>query len=202
LFSDAPILAVKLQERRRHPRHQIALSTRCMLGDRLEFSCRTIDISPDGVGVTGVEEGGIGERIVAYINQIGRIEGTIARRFAEGFALAIHAPAAKRDKLMQRIAWLIEREASGAPEERQHERIAADNQQTVLRTDDGQRHAAALLDISAPGAALNVSAAPPIGSPVMVGQTAARVVRHFPGGIAVSFSEELPESALSAHVQL
>src|SRR5579862_4392156 len=99
----APILAVKVEERRRHARHGLALPGRCMLGDRVEYPCWTVDVSAGGIGVTGVEKGDVGERIVAYISQIGRIEGVIARRFAEGFALAINAPVFKRDKLVQRI---------------------------------------------------------------------------------------------------
>ena len=64
--------------------------------------------------------------------------------------------------------------------------------ENLLRMPDGREYPAALLDISAPGAALGVDAAPPIGSAVTVGRTAARVVRHFPGGIAVSFDDAAP----------
>ncbi|MGO8831444.1 MAG: PilZ domain-containing protein [Roseiarcus sp.] len=198
----APMLKVKLQERRRYERIELALPGRCMLDDRLEYPCWTVDVSPAGVGIIGPHKGDIGERIVAYISEIGRIEGMIARRFAEGFALEIHAPALKRDKLAQRIAWLVKRETLGAPDERQHERIAAADQQTSLKTPDGREYAAALIDVSVPGAALSVDAAPPIGSPVTVGRTSARVVRHFPGGIAVSFDDQLRAQAAVEDVRL
>jgi len=198
----APVFQVKLQERRRYERFELALPGRFMLYDRLEYPCWTIDVSPAGVGVIGLHKGDIGERIVAYISQIGRIEGMIARRLAKGFALEIQATALKREKLAQRIAWLVKRETLGAPDERRHERIPAEDQQTKLRTPDGREYPAALIDVSAPGAAFNVDAAPPIGSPVTIGRTSARVVRHFPGGIAVTFNDQLPVQVLDEDAKL
>lgn len=202
ILGAAPIFEVKLQERRRFERFELALPGRCMLYDRLEYPCWTIDVSPAGVGIIGLHKGDIGERIVAYISQIGRIEGMIARRLAKGFALEIQAPALKREKLAQRIAWLVKRETIGAPDERRHERISPENQQTKLRTPDGREYLAELIDVSVPGAALNVDAAPPIGSPVTIGRTSARVVRHFPGGIAVSFNDQLPVQVVDEDAKL
>jgi hypothetical protein len=202
ILGAAPIFEVKLQERRRFERFELALPGRCMLYDRLEYPCWTIDVSPAGVGIIWLHKGDIGERIVAYISQIGRIEGMIARRLAKGFALEIQAPALKREKLAQRIAWLVKRETIGAPDERRHERISPENQQTKLRTPDGREYLAELIDVSVPGAALNVDAAPPIGSPVTIGRTSARVVRHFPGGIAVSFNDQLPVQVVEEDAKL
>ncbi len=192
----APMFEVKPHERRRHERFEVALPGRCMLFDRLEYPCWTIDVSPSGLGIVGLRKGDIGERIVAYISQIGRVEGMIARHFSKGFAFEIQAPALKREKLTKRIEWLIRRETLDAPDDRRHERMSAESQQTTLRTPDGREFPAALIDISAPGAALSVDVAPPIGSAVTVGRTAARVVRHFPGGIAVSFNDQAPAPIL------
>jgi hypothetical protein len=188
----APMFEVKPHERRRHERFEVALPGRCMLFDRLEYPCWTIDVSPSGLGIVGLNKGDIGERIVAYISQIGRVEGMIARHFNKGFAFEIQAPAFKREKLANRIGWLIRSQTLDAPDGRRHERTYAESQQTRLRTPDGREFPATLIDISAPGAALSVDVAPPIGSAVTVGRTAARVVRHFPGGIAVSFNDQDP----------
>jgi hypothetical protein len=53
-----------------------------------------------------------------------------------------------------------------------------------------------MIDFALAGAAISVDAAPPIGSEVAVGGRRARVVRHFVGGVAVEFSEELIEGDL------
>jgi len=192
----APMFDVKPHERRRHDRFELALPGRCMLFDRVEYPCWTIDVSPSGLGIVGLHKGDIGDRIVAYISQIGRVEGLIARHFAKGFGFEIQAPALKREKLAQRIAWLVRREAFDLPDNRRHDRIFAEAQQIKLTTSDGHEFAATLIDVSGPSAAFNVNAAPPIGSAVTVGRTAARVIRHFPGGVAVSFDDNLPAEAV------
>ena len=189
ILDAARMFEPKPHERRRDERFEVALPGRCMLGDRLEYPCWTIDVSPSGLGVVGLRKGEIGERIVAYISQIGRVEGMIARHFNQGFGFEIQAPALKREKLTKRIEWLIRRATNDASDDRRTRRIYAESQQTRLITPDGREFPATLIDISPPGAALSVDAAPPIGSAVIVGRTAARVVRHFPGGVAVSFNE-------------
>jgi hypothetical protein len=67
----------KRPERRRHERAKITLSGRYMLTDRHEYNCWTIDVSASGIAVLGPIKGTIGERIVAYFDQIGRVEVSI-----------------------------------------------------------------------------------------------------------------------------
>jgi len=180
---------IKPHERRRHERFELALPGRCMLFDRLEYPCWTIDVSPTGLGIAGPQKGDIGDRVVAYISQIGRVEGLIARRFNKGIGFEIQAPALKREKLVKQIEWLIRRETHHAPDDRRYERTSSERQRTTVRIPEGREFPASLIDISGPGATLSVNVAPPIGSAVTVGRTAARVIRHFPGGIAVSFND-------------
>ena len=73
-------------ERRRHQRVKVRLAGRFMRSDRMEFDCESIDASPGGIAVSSDAAVERGERIVAYLNQIGRIEGKVARTFAGGFA--------------------------------------------------------------------------------------------------------------------
>ena len=68
-------------ERRRHQRVKVRLAGRFMRSDRKEFDCEAIDASPGGIAFSSDAGVQPGERIVAYLNQIGRIEGTVARRF-------------------------------------------------------------------------------------------------------------------------
>jgi hypothetical protein len=49
---------------------------------------------------------------------------------------------------------------------------------------------------------MNVEASPPIGSPVVVGDTAAQVVRHFSGGVAVEFARLLPADTFDENTRL
>ena len=197
-----PLIEVKLQERRRHQRVKVVLPGRYMLEDRLEYPCQTIDISPGGVAFAGSAKGRIGERVVAYLSQIGRLEGTVARHFEQGFAIQMKLPVLKREKLADQLTWLANRQALGMAEDRRHERIPPRISHTTLRLPNGHEHLAKLIDVSISGAALTVAATPPIGSPVVVGETAAQVVRHFAGGIAVEFNRLFPAETFDENVKL
>jgi hypothetical protein len=67
---------------------------------------------------------------------------------------------------------------------------------TTLTTPEGVESVATVIDITNQGAAINVETAPPIGSRVAVGRMWARVVRHFAGGIAVTFQGRMREPKL------
>ena len=102
-------------ERRRRERAKVALSGRYMLTDRREYDCWTIDVSASGVAVLGPVKGAIGERIVAYFDQIGRVEGMIVRHFDQCFAMEMRASALRRDRLDVQIEGLIKRLGGDAP---------------------------------------------------------------------------------------
>ncbi len=181
------------QTEQRHDRRvELRLLGRFMRSDRQEFDCELIDASPTGIAFAA--EAGVqpGERIVAYLNQIGRVEGRVTQIFTKGFAIEMNVPAAKRDKLASQIAWLANRQALGLPQDRRHERIAPRDRYTILQLPNGREYTATLIDISVSGAALNVDCEPPIGARVVVGSTPAEVVRHVNCGIAVEFLSPLP----------
>src|SRR5579863_599674 len=198
----AQLVDLKPLERRRHQRVKVVLLGRYMLEDRHEYSCQTIDISPGGVAIEAIVKGTIGERVVAYFSQIGRVEGTIARHLDSGFAIQMRLPVLKREKLAEQLTWLVNRQALGLPEDRRHERIAPHFTRTTLKTPDGREYAARLIDISISGAAMNVEASPPIGSPVIIGETPAQIVRHFAGGVAVEFARLLPADTFGEDTRL
>jgi len=179
-------------ERRREERFKVRLLGRFMRSDRKEFDCESIDASPNGIAFSSDAGVQPGERIVAYLNQIGRVEGRVARIFSGGFAIQMNVPAAKRDKLVTQLTWLANRQALGLPEDRRHERIAPRDRYTLLRLPNGREYTATLIDISMSGAALHVDCEPPIGAQVTVGSTPAEVVRHVNCGIAVEFLSPLP----------
>lgn len=174
-------------ERRRHRRVPVALLGRYMLESREEYPCQTIDVSPGGAMLTAPVSAAVGERVVLYLEHLGRLEGQIARLNQRGFAIAFAATPRKRDKLASQLTWLVNRQALGLPEDRRHERIVPRQLATVLKV-DGREIPARLIDVSLSGAALAAATKPAIGASVVVGRTPARVVRHFEGGMAVEFA--------------
>lgn len=177
----------RAQERRRHFRVRVALLGRYMLSDRKEYPCQTNDMSPGGALFVAPVQGAVGERIVVYLEHLGRIEGEITRHVENGFAITILATPRKRDKLASQLTWLANRHALGLPEDRRHERIVPLRPAIVLELGDGRTIETRLIDVSLSGAAVAVTKALPIGTSVMVGRTPGKVVRCFQGGVAVEF---------------
>jgi len=84
-----------------------------MLADGSEFPCQTQDISPIGIGIQGFPAGAIGDRVVAYFDGLGRVEGRIVRRSQTWFAVDITATPRKLERLANKIDCLVERETKG-----------------------------------------------------------------------------------------
>lgn len=79
------------EERRRFQRVKVHLLGRYMLADRREFPCQVINMSPGGLAMLAPGIGNVGERVVAYLDHIGRVEGKITRLLDNGFAMTVGA---------------------------------------------------------------------------------------------------------------
>ncbi|KST60186.1 pilus assembly protein PilZ [Methylobacterium sp. GXS13] len=174
-------------DQRRHQRVRVSVLGRYMLANRREYPCQTVDMSPGGVRLTCAVVGEIGERVVLYLEHIGRIEGVIVRHSAGGFAVQLNATPRKRDKIASQLTWLANREILGLPEGRSHERLVPTHTAVTLRVESGREIQARLIDISMSGVAIASSATLHLGASVTVGSTPGRLVRYFEGGFGVQF---------------
>src|SRR5205085_1886433 len=163
------------QERRRHQRVRVNLLGRYMLADRREFPCQVINMSPGGMALIAPISGNVGERVIAYVDHLGRLEGTIARLFNNGFAMTIAATARKRDKLAAQLTWLANRSILNLPEDRRHGRIVPRNPSARLTLPNGTTVAVRIIDISLSGAGIATLQRPDVGSAVTLGKIPGRV---------------------------
>jgi hypothetical protein len=177
-------------ERRRHQRVKVNLLGRYMLADRREFPCQVIDMSPGGMAVIAPVTGHQGERVIAYVDHLGRLEGKIARVFENGFAMSISATARKRDKLAAQLTWLANRQILNLPEDRRHGRFTPRNPLARLILPNGTNVGCRVIDLSQSGAAIAIAPdlRPAIAAMVTVGKTQGRVVRHIEDGFAIEFT--------------
>ena len=180
--------ALLASENRRYQRVKVDLLGRYMLEDRREFPCQVVDMSPGGMAVIAPQCGKPGERVVAYIDHVGRLEGMIARIFPSGFSMTIAASQRKRDKLAAQLTWLANRHILDLPEDRRHQRAAARDQTTTLLLENGSEEKCRIVDLSVSGVAVISDNRPPIGSSLRVGKAPGRVVRHLENGFAVEFA--------------
>ena len=177
-------------ERRRFQRVKVHLLGRYMLPDRREFPCQVINMSPGGVAMLAPGIGNVGDRVIAYLDHIGRVEGKITRIIDNGFAMSVNATPRKRDKMAAQLTWLANRDILNLPEDRRHDRIVPRNPMGVVTLEDGARMTCRILDLSLSGAALVSEYMPPMGSLVMLGRVQARVIRHLEDGFAIEFIHE------------
>src|SRR5713101_6618270 len=152
------------EERRRFQRVRVNLLGRYMLADRREFPCQVANMSPGGMALIAPVCGLSGQRVIAYVDHVGRLEGVIARQFENGFAMTISATMRKRDKLAAQLTWLANRHILGLPEDRRHERIVPRNPRTSLTMPNGTSVTCQIVDVSLSGAAIASDTAPPIGA--------------------------------------
>jgi hypothetical protein len=178
------------EERRRHQRVKVNLLGRYMLSDRHEYPCQVIDMSPGGIAMVAPVVGQPGERVIAYVDHLGRLEGKIARLIDNGFAMTIGATIRKRDKLAAQLTWLANRQILNLPEDRRHGRFVPKNAGARLILPNGNNVGVRIIDLSQSGAAISISPdlRPPVGVMVTVGKAHARVVRHIEDGFAVEFT--------------
>jgi hypothetical protein len=161
-----------------------------MLADRREYPCQVIDMSPGGMAVIAPVAGEPGERVIAYVDHLGRLEGRIARLIDNGFAMTIAATPRKRDKLAAQLTWLANRQILNLPEDRRHGRFAPKNTMARLILPNGVNVSCRVIDLSQSGAAISIAPdlRPAIGAMVTVGKTQGRVVRHIDDGFAIEFT--------------
>ncbi len=171
----------------RFQRVKVSLLGRYMLTDRREFPCQVLEMSPGDTVVIAPIAGTTGERVIAYIDHLGRIEGDITDVIDGGFKMDIVATPRKRDKMAAQLTWLANKDLLNLPEDRRHERVVPDNRHSTVVLDDGRRYNCKIIDISLSGAAIELAVRPAMGTPVTLGRMRARVVRHFGDGVAVEF---------------
>src|SRR6202051_4510027 len=142
------------EERRRFQRVKVHLLGRYMLPDRREFPCQIINMSPGGLALLAPGIGNVGDRVIAYLDHIGRVEGKITRIIDNGFAMSVGATARKRDKLAAQLTWLANRDILNLPEDRRHDRILPRNPIALLTLEDGSKMTCRIIDMSLSGAAI------------------------------------------------
>jgi len=189
-------VADEARDRRRHRRVQVTLLGRFMRANKQEYPCKLIDISVGGAGMLSPVIPEMGERVVAYFDHIGGIEGTVIRAFEGGFGVELNVTPYKREKLAAQITWLINRHELGpGSEARRHDRATLANAMTTLKLDEGVSIQVSVRDISMSGASVVTAARPPIGAEVQLGKLRGRVVRHHGEGIGLQFLDiQQPEA--------
>lgn len=176
---------VGLRERRRFRRMPIEVSGRLLDTFGREHDCRTADISPGDVRIAATTLPPIGERVVIYLDGIGRVSGKVARACGEGeVAVIFDFTAHKREKMAEQLTLIINRNLGIEEPVRP---VIRDGAQLVkLEFETGDAYEGEVVDFSLAGITIKSKRPPPlIGVWVRVGTIYGRVARLIEGGFAI-----------------
>ncbi len=179
-------------------RVSVNMTGRLMLASREEYPCTATEMSPGDVVISCIGMPAMGERVIAYIDHIGRLEGEVLQVTDTGFAMSITATDRRREKLAAQLTWLANRHELGLPEDRRHDRLAPRVTRAELSLEDGTRYPCRLVDLSLSGAAVDIDVRPPVGTTVMLNDMRGRIVRHFAEGVAIEFAHVQTRESLRA----
>ena len=160
------------------------------------LACHAVNLSPHAIAFASASPGKVGDRVIAYIEQLGQFEGRIVRLLTGGFVMTISANEQYKENLARKIEWLEKHKNFDISDRRSGRRIVPTDPYTQITTSDGRRENCVILDISVSGAAIAAKTLAKIGDVIAVGTVIGRVVRRFKGGFAVKFFE--PQNDLGA----
>ncbi|MGF1545510.1 MAG: PilZ domain-containing protein [Parvularculaceae bacterium] len=155
-------------ERRRHLRVPIGSKARVLTPDGNERPCLVVNASAGGALLKAKEPPSPGERVVVYIDEIGRFEGRVVRASRHSFAVDYRS---RRGKLQRTADALIEavNNKGRKPDRRGTPRIRQNQNATVV-LDSGETVECTMLDISLTGASIAIDPRPRLGELVTVGK--------------------------------
>jgi hypothetical protein len=182
-----PQSKTKLSEARQFQRVEVCLFGRYMLSSRQEYPCQTVEMSPADMSLSAVVKANFGEKVVVYLNDLGRFTGVAAQQTATGFEMTFQLSPRKRDKLADQLTWFANRYFLDLPDNRRHERIVPFMQRAIMRHLEGREHIVKIIEISLDGINIETDYHPDIGTQIIVGHTPVVVVRHFESGVAGKF---------------
>lgn len=170
---------------------------RFMLPDMSEHACQVVDVTPEGATFLTENVPESGQAIVAYLEDIGRVEAISTMPVQNGFRVNFTLQGARLERLQQRIEWLKNRDPA-VDDGRRHARFEPTEKQSQIVLPDGRIYNCEVIDISVSGAAIKTEVVPSVGTYLMLGKMRGRVVRYIEQGVAIEFVKQLDRGQLPA----
>jgi hypothetical protein len=170
---------------------------RFMLPDMSEHACQVLDLTTIGATFMTNDVPPSNLAIVAYLEDLGRVEVISGEHIPGGFKVKYAATGSRLERLQQRIAYLAER-AAGAPDQRRHPRFEPKDKHSSITMPDGRTYNCEVLDISISGAGIKTDIMPAMGTYLMVGKMKGRVVRYLENGFAIEFAKQVAQPLISS----
>lgn len=176
-----------IKDRRLNKRVALALGGRFLADGADDQTLRTVNMSCGGACFVARHCPVIGRQVICYLDDLGRIESEVVRHTDDGFAVRFLVTRRKREKIADRLTWLVNHEVLGLTDEREAPRHASGGPALVRRS-DGRMLQCRTIDLSLTGAAFEADGpAPYVGEIVSVGNVRGEVVRTLRTGFAIRY---------------
>ncbi|MFT5775612.1 PilZ domain-containing protein [Hyphomonas sp.] len=165
------------KDRRLHKRVALSIAGRVLDDDGIDHEMTRIDISCSGAIIRSDYRPEAGAQVICYFNELGRVAATVIRATPTDFAAHFRIVQHKREKLADRLTWLLNKDRLDLTDDRTGQRAAAGGP-ALLTLDDGREIKCRVLDISLTGASFEAERATPmVGDTVFAGNVRGEVVR-------------------------
>lgn len=185
--SNAGSATVSATDRRKHKRIELQIKGRFLNDDSEDHAFTTLNISCSGAMLISEHPPKADTPIVCYFDELGRVAATVIRSTTSGFAVAFSTTDHKRDKLADRLTWLLNKDALNLSDDRTNERFDAGGPALVV-LQDGRQLQCRVVDISLSGASFEIDgSAPKMGEEVIAGNLRGEVVRVQDNSFAIRY---------------
>jgi hypothetical protein len=181
IIADAAVEA----DRRMHQRVTVPLKVKYLLPDQSEHPARVLNISVNGALLRAHPGASVDDKVVLYIEKLGRFEAVVTRIEDAGFAVHFNSKRKRQKRTADALIWLMNG-AEKSMNKRRAKRIKQDKPAVAILP-DGTEQNCRILDISITGASVAIDPRPPVDDIIMMGRTKARIVRHHEEGVGVEF---------------
>lgn len=189
-------------DKRSLPRLPICLPGRFLRErSRDDLICEAVNLSVGGMFLHAKAKPMIGERVILYINNLGRFEGRVVRTDREGFGVVLHLTMRARRALQVQMIWLAKLSQKAVTELRAYERVVPHVPVATITTASGLKTGVRLIDISRGGASFAGPAPFRVGDQIKLGNTRSRIVSVSSERVAVQFAAPVAEKQFSAAFQ-
>lgn len=185
----------------------VDMEGRFMTASGAEHPCRIAEMSTGAMKFATPAKPALGEKIIAYLTELGRFEGAVESLQDDGFTIGMTLTEARHKKLAEQLVWFANRDVLDMPDSRRHKRIVPLMQWTLVRLPNGKERMAKINDISQSGVNIEANVSLQnvtllVGSQVGVGSKQAVVKRLVPGGFVAEFTEPFGEGELNESTKI
>lgn len=183
-------------------RHSLILPTLCWGKQHADFYAVTEDISTQGISFRSAVVPEVGSVLTCSIRFVGTFEARVVAGSFNTFCVRLTASRGRIAEIIRTMMALAREQDHPSESGRRHRRITPRRRDVLVKLDDGHVLPGRLINVSVSGAALHLSRPVAVGTSLILGTTAGKVVRQIGDGVGVVFDAALDPARVDPGILL